>query len=148
MNYRNAAGRNWARQPSRHRRVNLDPRGAASPPAPTSWRWRIVGEYRKAPGRNWARDERARRRAQLEPSERGAEVGAGGPAREPGGGDHDQPYYYHAPSSERTIPFSTREYARLLLLKSRLRAERAFDHRWGGEPSVRAHPDELTAEGA
>jgi hypothetical protein len=46
-------------------------------------------------------------------------IKAGHPARECGGGDHDQPYRYLEPSAEHTIPFSQREYARLLLLRGR-----------------------------
>jgi hypothetical protein len=38
-----------------------------------------------------------------------------------GCGDHDQPYHFgRQPRSDTTYPFSTREYARLLLLRGRI----------------------------
>lgn len=46
-------------------------------------------------------------------------VRAGHPPRECGGGDHDQPYRYTAPTAEWSLPFSRREYARLLVLRGR-----------------------------
>ena len=40
-----------------------------------------------------------------------------------GAGDHDQPYRFgRRPRSSATYPFSTRQYARLLVLRSRVRA--------------------------
>ena len=43
-----------------------------------------------------------------------------------GGGDHDKPYAFgRLPSSVATFPFTTREYARLLILRGRLQAARA-----------------------
>ena len=39
-----------------------------------------------------------------------------------GAGDHDLPYKFgRSPRSTATYPFSTRQYARLLLLRSRVR---------------------------
>ena len=43
-----------------------------------------------------------------------------------GGGDHDKPYAFgRLPNSVATFPFTTREYARLLILRGRLQAARA-----------------------
>lgn len=43
-----------------------------------------------------------------------------------GGGDHDQPYAFgRTPSVGAPFPFSTREFARLLILRSRVEAARA-----------------------
>ena len=40
-----------------------------------------------------------------------------------GAGDHDQPYRFdRGPRSSATYPFSTRQYARLLVLRSRVQA--------------------------
>ena len=40
-----------------------------------------------------------------------------------GAGDHDQPYRFGLrPRSSATYPFSTRQYARLLVLRSRVQA--------------------------
>ena len=40
-----------------------------------------------------------------------------------GAGDHDQPYRFgRRPRSSATYPFSTRQYARLLVLRSRVQA--------------------------
>lgn len=40
-----------------------------------------------------------------------------------GPGDHDQPYHFgRQPTSSATYPFSTRQYARLLILRSRVQA--------------------------
>lgn len=42
-----------------------------------------------------------------------------------GAGDHDVPYIFgRRPRAVAPFPFSTRQYARLLLLRSRLRCER------------------------
>jgi hypothetical protein len=41
----------------------------------------------------------------------------------PGAGDHDLPYRFgRAPRASGTYPFSTRQYARLLVLRSRVQA--------------------------
>ncbi len=43
-----------------------------------------------------------------------------------GGGDHDQPYAFgRLPNTASPFPFSTREYARLLIVRGRLQADRA-----------------------
>jgi hypothetical protein len=43
-----------------------------------------------------------------------------------GGGDHDQPYAFgRRPNTASTFPFSTREYARLLIVRGRVHAARA-----------------------
>jgi hypothetical protein len=40
-----------------------------------------------------------------------------------GAGDHDQPYRFgRKPTSSRPFPFSTHQYARLLILRSRIQA--------------------------
>ncbi len=45
-----------------------------------------------------------------------------------GAGDHDQPYHFGWwPRSSEPYPFSTRQYARLLVLRSRLLAGRETD---------------------
>jgi hypothetical protein len=54
---------------------------------------------------------------QPEQSERGL-----GTWDEQGAGDHDQPYQFgFRPRVENPFPFNTRQYARLLVLRSRLR---------------------------
>ena len=41
-----------------------------------------------------------------------------------GAGDHDSPYRFgRKPSSSATYPFSTREYIRLLIVRSRVQAQ-------------------------
>jgi hypothetical protein len=43
-----------------------------------------------------------------------------------GGGDHDKPYAFgRLPSSAAPFPFTTREFARLLIVHGRVRATRA-----------------------
>jgi hypothetical protein len=43
-----------------------------------------------------------------------------------GAGDHDQPYRFGLrPRAEHPFPFNTRQYARLLVLRGRLREEDA-----------------------
>jgi hypothetical protein len=43
-----------------------------------------------------------------------------------GGGDNDKPYAFgRLPNSVAPFPFTTREYARLLILRSKLQAARA-----------------------
>jgi hypothetical protein len=39
-----------------------------------------------------------------------------------GAGDHDLPYRFHRPRSGACYPFSTRQYARLLIMRSRVQA--------------------------
>ena len=40
-----------------------------------------------------------------------------------GAGDHDLPYRFgHKPTSSQPFPFSTHQYARLLILRSRIQA--------------------------
>ncbi len=39
-----------------------------------------------------------------------------------GAGDHDLPYRFHRPRSGASYPFSMRQYARLLIMRSRLQA--------------------------
>jgi len=36
--------------------------------------------------------------------------------------DHDEPYNYLAPAESHTFPFTVRQYARLLVLRSRVQA--------------------------
>jgi hypothetical protein len=41
-----------------------------------------------------------------------------------GAADHDQPFWFgRRPTCDASFPFTTREYARLLLLRSRIRAD-------------------------
>ncbi|HEY8477431.1 MAG TPA: hypothetical protein VIN09_11255 [Chloroflexota bacterium] len=42
------------------------------------------------------------------------------PERERGGGDHDMPYEYHRPTHRWTHPFHPLQYARLLILRSKV----------------------------
>jgi hypothetical protein len=120
VNYKQAAGRNWARAERRNRPVHL----ALNPDAATVTRnvFQEEAEIRRAAGRNWSREARPLRRAHLQPQQPDTFLNFC-PARELGGGDHDRPYAYHQPSSRWTFPFSTRQYARLLVLRGRL-AER------------------------
>ncbi len=51
-----------------------------------------------------------------------------------GAGDHDEPYRFgRKPRVDVTFPFSERQYARLLVLRSRYYSQR-FERRWS-EPS-------------
>jgi hypothetical protein len=49
-------------------------------------------------------------------------IKTGHPPRECGGGDHDRPYSYRAPTADDPVPFDRGEYARLLVLRGRARA--------------------------
>jgi hypothetical protein len=52
-----------------------------------------------------------------------------------GAGDHDVPYLFgHRPTSATPYPFSTRQYARLLLLRSRIQAGLVGADDIGAEP--------------
>jgi hypothetical protein len=120
VNYKQAAGRNWVRGERRDRTVHLAPN-----PSGTSVTRNVFQEeagIRRAPGRNWSRETRPLRRTHLQPQPPDTFVDYC-PARELGGGDHDQPYSYYRPSSAWPFPFTTRQFARLLALRSRL-AER------------------------
>ena len=61
-----------------------------------------------------------------------------------GAGDHDQPYRFgRRPRASATYPFSTRQYVRLLLLRSRIQAgllgvECMVEREPPGETGVRA----------
>lgn len=118
MDYRQAPGRNWARERRRGPHAHLRPRTTEGNPAAPSSVWYTVGGLKNAAGRNWSHQPLPRRygldRARAEPA-----VDPSHPARERGGGDSDQPYTYHRPSSRWTFPFTAREYARLLILKSK-----------------------------
>lgn len=65
-----------------------------------------------------------------------------------GAGDHDQPYYFgRRPRSSVPYPFNTRQYARLLILRSRIRDKPLSpDHASQGEVDRRfACPPRLQA---
>jgi hypothetical protein len=131
MNYKQAAGRNWNRTTRRQAAVHLDrPQQAAAPPNLPTWLDRRGDALRQAPGRNWVRDRRPPRPVHLEHDPEALATLTSAPAREFGGGDHDQPYRYSAPSARWSFPFSTRQYARLLAFRSRLalQAERQPGH--------------------
>jgi hypothetical protein len=125
MNYKSAAGRNWTREPRRRRLVHLDSGSSQAEAREPSPEWYSLGNYQGAAGRNWV--EGARRAAPVRLHGGSDENGRSDdyPVRERGGGDHDQPYSYLAPSAGWTFPFSTREYARLLILRARLFEQRA-----------------------
>lgn len=114
MDYRKAAGRNWARERPRRRRTKL---GAAAPAMrlPETLPARGQLEYRDAAGRNWTRERPPRRRVELARTPPTAS-----PRREQGGGDCDLPYEYHHPTARWTFPFSVREFGRLLLLRGQV----------------------------
>ena len=119
--HKQAAGRNWLHESRRRKPVRLDPAAEPSgePLAPSSV-WYSLGDLSRAPGRNWARKPRRRSAGRLAaPS--GAPSVESYPPRERGGGDHDEKYSYRAPSARWTFPFTERQYARLLLLRSRVR---------------------------
>lgn len=118
MNYKQAPGRNWARERRPGRRVQLRPRGTPDSSGPSSV-WYTSGGLKHAEGRNWTHEPLPRRYG-LDRARPATAVDPSHPARERGGGDHDQPYEYRRPSWRWTFPFTEREYARLLALKSRL----------------------------
>ena len=126
MNYKHAAGRNWTHdahrpRPAQLHKLRLPEAGGWGPTLLDQLR----SERRSPAGRNWAHRRPKRRPVSL----RGAaapRTPLDYPARERGGGDHDQPYDYHRPSWRSTAPFTLREYARLLLLRSRLRDQQPW----------------------
>jgi len=60
-----------------------------------------------------------------------------------GAGDHDVHYRFgHRPTSATPYPFSTRQYARLLLLRSRIQAGLVGGDDAGAEHLLRWLPDE------
>ena len=116
MDYRNAAGRNWSAPRRKRRPAKLASgtgRGRLPETLPPPGRL----EHRDAPGRNWARERPNRPRVSLARPD----TAAGYPARERGGGDHNCPYEFHAPSAVWPFPFALIEYARLLRLRGRMR---------------------------
>lgn len=123
MNSKNAPGRNWTHATRRAAPPRLDGRaGRAAPTLPT-WLERRGDEYRQAPGRNWDRGAHRARPVHLEHDQQTLARLLETPAREQGAGDHDQPYRYVEPTAAWTFPFATREFARLLVLRSRLALE-------------------------
>jgi hypothetical protein len=123
MNYKNAAGRNWTREARKSCRATL--RASSEPDAvlatlPTALDQ--VVSHKQIAGRNWSRQPRKRRPVHLSRTETRLTY----PDRERGGGDHDQPYDYKAPSWRWTFPFSEWEYARLLALRGQLRDKNAI----------------------
>ena len=118
MNYRNAPGRNWAR-PARRRGANLQPEAL---PRESFAAWLAGGDNELAAGRNWAQRRRKPRRVHLEGVGTVASTVETYPLRERGGGDHDEPYTYRAPSTSNPLPFTLREYGHLLLLKGKVAA--------------------------
>jgi hypothetical protein len=120
MNYKNAPGRNWAR-PARRPGANLQPEAL---PRASFAAWRQAGDRAHVAGRNWARQPRKPRRFRLESTGADSASTEIYPLRERGGGDHDEPYDYRGPSTGCPLPFTLREYARLLVVKSRVAAQR------------------------
>jgi hypothetical protein len=122
MDYKHAPGRNWTRERRRGPRVQLRPHTDAERTAPSSV-WYTAAGLKHAAGRNWSHEPLPRRYG-LDRARPAPAVDPSHPPRERGGGDHDQPYEYRRPSARWTFPFTEREYARLLLLKSKV-SERA-----------------------
>lgn len=120
MNTKHAAGRNWARAPRRPARVHL---GAPRSTTPDTERAGVnqLRPIKDAPGRNWDHSVHRHPPVTLRSAER---CEPRYPARERGGGDHDQPYTYRQPTTLSPFPFTLREYARLLILRSRIRDQR------------------------
>ena len=116
MNTKNAAGRNWARTPRRLSRVH---QCAPRPAVPDTERAGIsqLRPIKDAPGRNWDHPVHRHPTVTLRSA---ASSAPQYPERERGGGDHDQPYTYRRPTTLNPFPFTLREYARLLILQSRL----------------------------
>jgi hypothetical protein len=122
MNLQNPAGKNWGERRPRRRSWKLGqgnprPRLTETLPPPGEL------EHRDAAGRNWVH-ERPERRGPTSPTPYD-EV----PWRERGGGDHDQPYRPATPSATWPFPFSTRQYARLLVLRGLIRDGALADDR-------------------
>jgi hypothetical protein len=113
MNYRNAAGRNWSSERNKPRRRRS--------PGPSAYRLPETLpppgqlEYRDAPGRNWTHEQPTRRRRTLHPERR-----PDYPSRERGGGDRDLPYSFQSPTPGRPFPFTTFQYAKLLVLRGQI----------------------------
>ena len=126
MNYKQAAGRNWGHARRRSRPVNLRPQ-SERPAAMPSNVWYTVGSLKHAAGRNWTHEPLPRQLA-LDRLIAERSAAADHPPRERGGGDHDQPYEYRRPSARWTFPFTTLEYARLLVLKSKIDESAAGSH--------------------
>ena len=128
MYYRDAAGRNWSTPRPRRRAVKL---GQAQSPLRLPETLPPPGqlEHRDAAGRNWSRQRPARRSARLAPSEPRPY-----PLREAGGGDHDRPYEFRAPSATWPFPFTSRAYGRLLILRGRVRDGDFADDLASAEP--------------
>ena len=128
MDFRNAAGRNWTR--TRPRRRTAKPgQGAAPLRLPETVPPAGQLEHRDAAGRNWAHERPHRRRVTLAPR-----PDAPYPAREAGGGDHDRPYEFRAPSADRPFPFTSRAFGRLLVLRGRIQDGDLADDRRPAEP--------------
>lgn len=118
MNYSHAPGRNWNRPARKSRSVHLgEAKRQTAQFSPSPIWWSNV-DVKQAPGRNWAHESPKPRRPRL--AESSGVPAREHPPREQGGGDHDLPYEYHRPTADWSFPFSTREYARLLALRSRL----------------------------
>jgi hypothetical protein len=127
MNYRNAAGRNWSSERDRPRRRRSSGSSAYRLPETLPPPGQL--EHRDAPGRNWTHEQPTRRRPNLH-SERRPDY----PARERGGGDHDLPYGFQGPTLARPFPFTTRQYAKLLVLRGRIHdGDRSDDTRAGAD---------------
>lgn len=118
MNYKNAAGRNWARASRKQRQVHLAD-SSLERWSPLLESTSSVGSKKEAPGRNWSRERPRWTRVHLDEKPSALAGASGCPLRERGGGDHDQAFEYRAPSSRWTFPFTARQYARLLALRGR-----------------------------
>ncbi len=124
MNYKQAAGRNWTRAARKSSPVKLHQMPAGASALGRSPVWYAATDLKNAPGRNWNLETRRARRVRLRQATEAGSHWSAYPLRERGGGDHDQPYEYRTPSSRWSFPFTSREYARLLILRSRLSEER------------------------
>jgi hypothetical protein len=112
MDYRNAAGRNWSSERDKPRRRRSS--GSSPYRLPETLPPHGQLEHRDAPGRNWTHEQPPRRRATLHAERRDY------PSRERGGADHDLPYRFQSPTLARPLPFTTRQYGRLLVLRGRI----------------------------